>query len=167
MHSEIKTTLISIRATSIGLNLLSIRGIMIGIMKAKAPQIFEVIVTRRVHGKYLWDHFQCRDSFVLKFLRKEMKWSLRHATCPGKKSPENVSQILTDAFLRISWAFSKFNIHPAFMVNSDQTLVYFSACAKETYEAIGSKQVDLVGMDEKRGFTLLVGISLSGEVLPF
>jgi hypothetical protein len=96
-----------------------------------------------------------------------MKWSLRCATRPGKKTPENVSQILTDTFLRISWTFSKFNISAVFMVNSDQTLVYFSACAKETYESIGSKQVEVVGLDEKRGFTLLVGISLNGEVLPF
>ena len=140
---------------------------MIGIMKAKAPQMFKVIVTRRVHGRYIWDHFQCRDSFVLKFLRKEMKWSLRRSTRPGKKTPDNVSQILTDTFLRLSWAISKFKIPAALIVNSDQTLVYFAASAKETYAPIGSKQVEAVGMDERRGFTLLVGISMSGEVLPF
>ena len=71
---------------------------MIGIIKAKAPQIFEVVVTRKVHGKYLWDHFQCRDSFVMK-LRVEMKWSLRCATRPGKKTPNNIQQILTYTFL--------------------------------------------------------------------
>jgi hypothetical protein len=31
----------------------------------------------------------------------------------------------------------------------------------------GSKQVEVVGKDEKRTFTLMVGISMSGEVLPF
>ena len=53
------------------------------------------------------------------------------------------------------------------MVNSDQTLIYFSAGAEETYAAIGSKQVEVVGKDERRGFTLMVGVSMSGEVLPF
>ena len=140
---------------------------MIGIIKAKAPQIFEVIVTQKVHGKYLWDHFQCRDSFVMKFLRVEMKWSLRRATRPGKKTPNNIQQILTDTFLRFSWAISKFNIHAIFVVNSDQTMVYFSDNSKETYEVVGSKQVEIVGLDERRGFTLMVGISMSGKVLPF
>lgn len=140
MRSQIKIALTSLRATSIC-------GVMIGIMKAKAPKIFEVIVTRKVHGKYIWDHFQCRDSFVLKFLQKEMKWSLHCATRPGKKTPANVLQILTDAFFRLSWAISRFNIQPVFVVNFDQTLVYFSAKAKETYEAIGSKQVEVVGLD--------------------
>ena len=31
----------------------------------------------------------------------------------------------------------------------------------------GSKQVEVVGEDEKRGFTVVVGISMSGDVLPF
>ena len=53
------------------------------------------------------------------------------------------------------------------MVNSDQTLVYFAAGAIETYAPIGSKQVEVVGKDERRGFTLMVGVSMSGEVLPF
>lgn len=52
------------------------------------------------------------------------------------------------------------------MVNSDQTLVYFAACVKETYAPIGSKQVEILGMNEQQGFTLLVGVSMSGEVLP-
>ena len=96
-----------------------------------------------------------------------MKWSLRRATHPGKKTPDNIVQILTDTFLRFSWAVSKFNIQAVFVVNSDQTMVYYSANAKETYGAIGSKQVEVVGLDERRGFTLMVGISVSGEALPF
>jgi hypothetical protein len=140
---------------------------MIGIIKAKAPQIFDVVVTWKVHGKYLWDHFQCQDSFVMKFLRMDMKWSLHHTTCPGKKIPNDILQILTDAFLQFSWSISKFHIQVVFVVNSDQTLVYFSAESKKTYDPIGSKQVEVVGLDEWRGFTLMVGVSMSGEVIPF
>jgi len=74
---------------------------------------------------------------------------------------------LTDTFLRFAWAISNFHIRAVFVVNSDQTLVYFSAGAMETYALIGSKQVEVVGKDEKRGFTLMVGVSISGDVLPF
>ena len=84
---------------------------------------------RKIHGKYLWDHFQCKDSFVSKFLQAEMKWTLRHSTRPGKKTPDNIQQILTDTFFRLVWTISNSNILPVFLVNSDQTLVQYSAGA--------------------------------------
>jgi hypothetical protein len=39
--------------------------------------------------------------------------------------------------------------------------------ATETYAPKGSKQVEIVGKDGKRGFTVVVGISMNGDVLPF
>ena len=140
---------------------------MIGIITAKAPSIFKVTVTRKVHGNYIWDHFQCRESFVKKFLREEMKWSLRRATRPGKKIPENVTQILTNATLRLVWTISEFNVPKPLSVNTDQTGVQYSSGGIATWAPIGSKQVEVVGKDERRTFTLIVGISMSGEVLPF
>jgi hypothetical protein len=35
------------------------------------------------------------------------------------------------------------------------------------YAEIGSKQVAIVGMDEKRAFTLLVSAAADGTILPF
>lgn len=165
--AQIKTTLTSLRATSVCMNLSSIRGVMIGIITVKAPAIFKVTVTRRVHHNYIWDHFQCRDSFVKKFLKEEMKWSLRRATRPGKKTPENTTEILTDAALRLVSTISQHNVPKELSVNSDQTGVQYAAGSLETYAPIGSKQVEVVGKDEWRTFTLMVGISMSGVVLPF
>jgi len=156
VRSKIKITLTSLQAASVRLDLSSIRGVMIGIITSHAPQMFKVIVMQKVHGKYLWDHFQCRDSFVGKFLRTEMKWTLRRSTRPGKKTPDNIQQILSDTFFRLVWAISNFNILPMFLVNSDQTMVYYSAGAIETYAPVGSKQVEVLGKDERRGFTLMV-----------
>lgn len=163
---HIKTTLISLRTASIHLDLTSICGIMLGIIAVKAPALFKITVSRKVHGNYIWDHFQCRESFVKKFL-KEMGWSIRRATRPGKKTPENVTQILTDAALHLVSTISQFNIPKPLTVNSDQTGVIYSAGALETYAPTGSKQVEVIGKDEKRAFTLMVGVSMSGEVLPF
>jgi len=140
---------------------------MIGIITAKAPTIFKVTATRKVHGNYIWDHFQCWETFVKKFLKEEMKWSLRRATRPGKKTPENVTQILTNAILRLVSTISQHNIPKPLLVNSDQTGPQYSSGALETYAPTGSKQVEVVGKDERRAFTLMVGISMSGEVLPF
>ena len=140
---------------------------MIGLITVKAPAIFKITVTRKVHGDYIWDYFQCRESFVKKFLKDEMKWSFRRATRPGKKIPENVTEILTNAVLRLVWTISEHNVPKPLSVNSDQTGVQYSAGGLATWAPIGSKQVEVVGKDERRSFTLMVGISMSGEVLPF
>lgn len=159
--------MISLRATSVRLDLTTIRGVILAIITTKAPIIFQVTVSRKVHGTYIWDHFQCRESFVKKFLKEEMKWSLRRATRPGKKEPENIKEVLTDAALRLVSTISRFKVPKILRVNSDQTGVQYSAGAIETYAPIGSKQVEVIGKDEKRAFTLMVGISAGGEVLPF
>ena len=140
---------------------------MIGIITAKAPSIFKVTVTRKVHGNYIWDHFQCQETFVKKFLKEEMRWSLCCPTRPGKKTPEDVTQILTNAALRLVSTISQYNVPKPLLVNSDQTGARYSSGALETYAPTGSKQVEVVGKDEHRAFTLMVGISMSGEVLPF
>ena len=140
---------------------------MIGIITARAPQVFQISVVRKVHSHYIWDHFHCRESFVRKFLRETMKWSLRRSTRPGKKVPDGVTYILTNAFFCLVYTISDNNVTITLSVNTDQTLVIYAAGASETYAPKGSKQVEVVGKDEKRGFTLVVGISMSGEALPF
>ena len=166
MLSEVKVTLTSFRASSVRLDLMAIRGVMIGVITARAPQVFNISVTRKVKGCYLWDHFHCRDSFVRRFLQESMDWTLQHTTRPGKKIPDGVTYILTDAYLHLVHTISEDpNITPG--VNTDQTYVTYSAGSTETYAPRGSKQVEVVGKDEKRGFTLVVGISMSGDALPF
>ena len=140
---------------------------MIGIITTRAPSIFKVTVTRRVQGNYIWDYFQCWESFVKKFLREEMKWSFRCTTHPSKKTPENVTQILTNATLCLVWTIPEFSVPKPLSVNTDQTGFQYSPGGIATWAPIGSKQVEVVGKDEQRSFTLVVGISMSGEVLPF
>jgi len=96
-----------------------------------------------------------------------MNWSLRRTTRPGKKIPDGVTQILTDAYLRIVHTISEDPNTTTPGVNTDQTYVTYSAGSTETYALRGSKQVEVVGKDEKWGFTLVVGISMSGDALPF
>ncbi|KAF9520676.1 hypothetical protein BS47DRAFT_1286982, partial [Hydnum rufescens UP504] len=60
-----------------------------------------------------------------------------------------------------------YNIPVALGVNSDQTQVVFQQGSSMTYEKTGLDQVATVGQDEKGAFTLNVGISASGKLLPF
>ena len=73
----------------------------------------------------------------------------------------------TDAALHLASTISEHQVPEPLSVNSDQTGVTYGAGALQTYAPIGSKQVEVIGKDEKRAFTLMVGVSMSGEVLPF
>ena len=149
MLSENKVALTSLHASSIRLDLTSICGIMIGVITVRAPQLFDISVTQKVHGCYLWDHFHCRESFVQKFLQETMNWSLQCSTCPGKKTPDGVTYILTNAYFHLVHTISEDDVTSTVTVNTDQTLVIYSAGASETYAPKGSKQVEVAGKDEK------------------
>ena len=140
---------------------------MIGIITVRTPKLFQISVVRKVKKCYLWDYFHCRETFVRNFLQEKMGWSLRRSTRPGKKVPDGVTYILSNAFFRLVHTISENSVAIGLTVNTDQTMVTYAAGASETYAPKGSKQVEVVGKDEKRGFTAVVGISMSGEVLPF
>jgi hypothetical protein len=88
---QIKMALTSLRDSSLQLDLATIHGVMIGILTESAPTIFNITVCQRVHDNYIWDHFQCCESFVKKLLKEEMQWSLHCATRPGEKTLKNVT----------------------------------------------------------------------------
>ena len=52
-------------------------------------------------------------------------------------------------------------------MNSDQAQMVYAPGNRMTWAPMGSKQVSLVGVDEKRAFTLLVSVSADGSLLPF
>jgi 5-keto 4-deoxyuronate isomerase len=56
---------------------------------------------------------------------------------------------------------------PQLIVNLDQLGNVIWAGNNTTYHTKGAKQVDIVGNDEKRAYTLVVASSAAGNVLPF
>ncbi|KAF7796672.1 hypothetical protein EIP86_007855 [Pleurotus ostreatoroseus] len=104
---------------------------------------------------------------MCKFLREKLDWRLRRGTRPGQKIPVDATIQLTRTALRIAIRIRDNKIPAELIVNTDQTQALFASTTNLTYERIGSKQVAVANMDEKRAFTLVVGVSLSGEVLPF
>ena len=95
-----------------------------------------------------------------------MGWLLCHSTCPRKKIPNGVTYILTNAFFCFAHTISENSVTITITANTDQTLVTYATNASETYIPRGSKQVEVVRKDEGQGFTLVVGISMSGDALP-
>ena len=59
------------------------------------------------------------------------------------------------------------SIPASYCVNSDQTRYTYSKPRVSTYDPIGMNQVAIVGKEDKRAFTIMVGVSMSGKTLPF
>ncbi|EUC59566.1 DDE superfamily endonuclease, partial [Rhizoctonia solani AG-3 Rhs1AP] len=159
MVSAVKDRLIGLRTTGTPLDTAMVRGFMIATIAENAPQLFEHDIGK---GK----KFRCSSNFIRTFLHKELNWSLRWPTQAAQKIPANAKQILLHAFLRMACAVRDENIPSCCIVNSDQTQVVYSPGTQYTWHTQGDKQVPVLGKEEKRAFTLLVGISNNGQLLP-
>ncbi|KAL1939409.1 hypothetical protein VTO73DRAFT_9965 [Trametes versicolor] len=158
---EIVQQLRDLRDTSVALDITVIRGIMVAVITHRAPAVFE---QTDKHGQ----HFKCPEIFVHRFLKKHLGWSIRRCTRAGHKFPVDVDDVCRRFFLCNAVTIRDEDIiHPCFIVNSDQTQVLYSAGGKLTWAPKGSSQVSVAGADEKRAFTLMVGVCLNGEALPF
>jgi len=86
----------------------------------------------------------------------------------AQKIPDDWEDQCKKSALRLGYEIKEYDItEVAFLVNTDQTQVTLTPGDKLTYEETGSKQVSLVGSEEKRAFTVLVGIAGDGTLLPF
>ncbi|KAI0682318.1 hypothetical protein BC835DRAFT_1228004, partial [Cytidiella melzeri] len=111
--------------------------------------------------------FLCSIRYVQSFLRNHMRWSIRKATRAAQKIPLDAEAKCRASFLRQALSIRNHQIYPELRVNIDQTQVVLQDTGNRTYDTIGSTQVQVVGKEEKRAFTVLLGVSASGEVLPF
>ena len=150
----------ALRASSVALTLISIRGLLIAHLEHFVPDIF-TLPSR--DGSV----FRCSDIFVRKFLKRALGWTMRRSTRAGQKTPTNADVILTNAFLRAAYVVKHEDIHSALIANSDQTQVTLQQGCNMTYAPTGSKQVVTVGSEEKRAITVLVTLTNDGVVLPF
>lgn len=156
---RIAAELKGLRAVGVPLDAVSIRAIMVSIMSQDAPEIFD---------RVLHDHskFRCSESFVKKYLRDVMGWSLRASTRAAQKLPDNWETVLDEAFLREAWIIRNHNIPAELRVNTDQTQTIYQQGTKTTWNKKGEIQIPVIGKEEKRAFTLVPSISASGELLP-
>ncbi|KAG1837853.1 hypothetical protein DFJ58DRAFT_862112 [Suillus subalutaceus] len=99
-----------------------------------------------------------------------IKLSIGHFVVPLAlhSTPSNADQLCLDQFYHLTLTIRDCAIFDAsFYVNIDQTNIVYQPANTATYEEVGSKQVAVIGQEEKRAFTMVVGISASGDALPF
>lgn len=149
----------SIRDTGAGLSVVTARGILLGTIIVNAPEIFD---KKFVDGS----QFRASDSFMRHWLHEAMNWSWRKATRAAQKKPANWEDQCEKSFYRKAYLIKEEDIPAALYVNSDQTQVVYAPGDKKTWAVKGSKQVELIGEDEKRAFTVLVSVACDGTLLP-
>ncbi|KAH7917361.1 hypothetical protein BV22DRAFT_976149, partial [Leucogyrophana mollusca] len=137
------------------------RGLTVAHIHHAAPEVFNKVAK---DGSV----FCAAESWVRKFLTDNLHWTFCRATRAAQKLPVNADQLCCEQFLCLALTMWDCAInHPSFYVNIDQTNIVYQPAKTGTFEEIGSKQVAVIGQEEKCAFTLVVGISSIGDLLPF
>ncbi|KAI1781575.1 hypothetical protein LXA43DRAFT_851732, partial [Ganoderma leucocontextum] len=79
---EIVQQLRDLRDTSVALDITIIRGLMVAMITHHAPEVFQQVDRS---GR----HFKCPESFVRRFLKRHLNWSIRRCTRAGHKFPDD------------------------------------------------------------------------------
>lgn len=163
-HPDVVKSIIArleaLRNAGTPLTLVSVRGIVVATITAMAPEIFE----RKARDG---STFRCSDSFLRQFLHGSLHWSERRATRDGHKLPLDWEALCMKAFLRLVHDVKEYNVPSELYINTDQTNMIYAQGTKLTWAPTGSKQVGVVGTEEKRAVTLCVSVANSGVLLPF
>lgn len=103
-----------------------------------------------------WAHYQL----------KRLGFTKRRATKSGRKRPKDIAQVKCEFSAKVKAEIQKYNIPPELTFNFDQTGISFVPCSQWTMAKRGVKQVEMVGLDDKRQITALLTVSASGSLLP-
>lgn len=157
-HPVVKTGVIDqlrkIRDTGAALTATTVSALVTAYLQHHAPEILQ--------------NFRCSDIWARRFVLKELRWGMRKPTKASRKVPADAPAQIEISFFRHVLVFRDAPIqHPAFRVNMDQTQVVYQMGGGLTFDVIGASQVPVLGLEEKRAFTLVVAVSAAGDLLPF
>ncbi|KIK96169.1 hypothetical protein PAXRUDRAFT_66134, partial [Paxillus rubicundulus Ve08.2h10] len=134
---------------------------IVGTLQHLAPHIFTQTAT---DGSM----FKCSEMWVHTFLYDHLNYVMHKGTCAAQKLPPNLDEVCCEHFLCLTSilhdnVITLGDLH----VNINQTNIVYQPGNGQTYKVIGSKQVAIVGQEEKCACTLLIGISAGGCLLPW
>ena len=141
------------------MTVITVRALIIASIIRKKPEIL-------AHTFPDGSHFRASESFIRKFLQRLMGWRIRRATRAAHKLPKDWEDQCERSFFRKVYIIKEEDIPSALYANSDQTQVKFSPSDSMSYAPTGAKQVSVVGLEDKRAFTLLVTVTADGTLLP-
>ena len=110
--------------------------------------------------------FSSKSPFISRWLRTQMGWTVRVGTHQASKLPEDWENRGREFVSRIAALVKQFNIHPSLIINYDQTGLHLVPKSNRTYDKKNKTDIHLIGKDDKRQITALIGSSYSGDMLP-
>lgn len=128
--------------------------VVVGFLKSKAPTIFKNPA------------FKCSASFVHRLLQYGLKWSYRSATQAAQHLPNNWEKSCTDMAKRLAWLIEHHQVPESLVMNADQTGIVYINTGSKTWVETGTKQIQVIGKEEKQQFTIMPTITALGKVLP-
>lgn len=99
------------------------------------------------------------------FLRR-IGFVKRKGTKAARKLPDDFLALKQRYLHRVVKCVGQHNVPPEMVVNTDQTGAPIVAVSNWTLAEEGSRQVPIVGKEDKRQITVLMGASAAGELLP-
>ncbi|PPR08056.1 hypothetical protein CVT24_010855 [Panaeolus cyanescens] len=157
--AKIKAQLDFLRKGGAPITLTTARGIIIAHIQTFAPQLFQQVFKDGLT-------FTASEVWVRRWLHREMKWSRREATQAAGKLPEDWENQCKRSFFRKAYSIKEHDIPAALFINSDQTQLVYAPGSKVTWAETGAKQVQVLGIDEKRAITVMVSVACDGTALP-
>lgn len=91
--------------------------------------------------------------------------SFRRGTRAARHIPSNHEDVALLFLQRWIWLIHIHDIHSALCLTSDETGQIFFPTSKTTWAEKGSKSVELLGLEEKRQFTVSPTLAASGELV--
>jgi hypothetical protein len=110
--------------------------------------------------------FQVSESWMRKWLHRELVWSYQKGTQAAQKLPKDYVEKCTQSCLRKAYLIKEHGIPAALFVNSDQTQLVYTPGDKLAWSETGAKQVPVLNIDEKCAMMVLVSVACDGTVLP-
>ena len=112
-------------------------------------------------------HISLKRSWAYRLLQR-MNFVRRKAmTSKGKQKPTDFYAVKKSFLDDVVSVVTMEEIPPELILNWDQTGVHLVPAASLTMEQIGSKRVEIQGVNEKRQITTVLCGSLTGDYLPF
>ena len=153
LEKKIKSTLEGMRTAGIVVNGNVAVAIIRGLVIVDSPELL---------GKYGLSHRWCR-----RWITSNLNWSFRRGTTSGQKLPLDWRSQCDKMLMRAAVVAAKRNvIHPALIINWDQTGMNLVPSHRSSFDIKGKKQVPIAKLDDKRQITAVVASNAMGELLP-
>ncbi|KAJ7660863.1 hypothetical protein DFH06DRAFT_1472135 [Mycena polygramma] len=148
----VKETLTGLRTAGGIVNVSVARSLLLSEISQQQPQLL--------------NQFKASETYVRNFLASVMDWTPRKGTRTARHIPDDAPILLKRTFFRLRYAILTGRIPPELIVNADQAGNYVLPSSSHTFHDRGAKQVDIVGKDEKRAYTMMIASTPAGDFLP-